>query len=829
MFGKRLTSAVVVLMMLFSSFTYVQAATPIGQEGTQGLPINSGMETDSEIAAINSQLTSTSGSAILSLDKKSGKYSAEIHVGDSNTGIQFTAVDSANYAAKEFGQIHLYVKPKAGAGWVQFYTNSSGTNVLLKSDANKDGRYEVGTDLISGAWNEVTLQLLDTDTVISTASDLIIHANGNSVWNLDEIKAVKTKVFSYDLSSFDNDLTEIKDGRLQILSNGTAGFTTTSAAVNSGMKTFTVADDTTAEFQTGTFSNTAIVGTNQVGGNDLCEGGTAISNGQASTHYAGRAFDNSESINSYWGSPNYGASVMGTDYIGYGFNTSQIIKGVYISQDRSGYQGSIKLQYYDIASTSWKDAQILNCTENTYAQTFSISSNFSSTQWRLLANAATTSNWCVLEVRFLGTGQMYTSAVKDITGIQNIQRTRCSWSESQTDKIKLEIRVSADGGVNWTQWRMVTKQEVMSDYQNLVLTNGKIQYRATIEGDSLLSNVYLSAESDSVKNTLPDGKISAISIDRGYYNSTGTDVAAQSFPSGIVPPDRYLLSFDGKNSWYAYKNGVWKLTAPMAAELAASGMTLDEINSLDKKAFAKLYENGKEIYTLDMSIYFASTSTLITPSIKSINVIMDSGKDAYQTGTTYDPIYSTKAKAFDCSVWRTIKKIYPVEISPKAAEVYYFALVGGEYKSMKGGTWETVGTLPENADSQWIDITKKGITAAELRQISGATLMANLTASTFSIISCTKAYDESTAAYRSDIYVDYTEYMFYGDNLALSITYNDGTTAQITGLSHEEVESFMAWVLGRQYGRGPIFYLIKQDNINSFVNYYMIQNVKVVE
>ncbi len=841
MYRKRLTSAVVALMVFFSSSICVSAATPIGQEGTQGLPINSGMETDAEIAAINSQLTSTSGSAILSLDHKVGKYSAEINTGSgSNTGTQFTLVDSASYNAKDYGEIHLYVKPKKGAAWIQFYVNSSGTNVLLKSDANKDGRYEVGTELISGTWNELTLHLLDTDTVISTASDLIIRTNVNSAWNFDEIKTTKTKVFSYNLSSFDNDLTEIKNGRLQFLSNGAGGFTTTPTVLYSGLKAFDISDSTTADFQKGTFSNTAVVGTNQVGGKDLCEGGTAISNGQYRADYpVSNVFDNNEATCSYWISPNSGAGCIGVDYVGYSFSTPKTVKCVYINQYAyaQSFMNSVKVQYLNSSSGTWVDVQTLNFPVGAYIQTVPIINNVSATQWRLIANAANSNLWMVNEVQFFGSDQVYTSAAKDLTDLQSIQRIRCYWGESEANKIKLEIRLSADGGTNWTPWRFINKQEVVSDYQNFALTNGKIQYRVAIEGGALLSNVNLLAQGDSVKNNFLDGKISSIRIDRFYCNTTGIDVTTESFPNGTIPPDRYLLSFDGKNSWYTYKNGTWTLVktgmAPTSAELIASGMTLDEINSLNKKAFAKLYENGKEIYTLDMSIYFASPNTTITPSIKSINVIMDSGEDAYQTGQSCEAIYSSKAKAFSCADWRNIKKMYPVEISPKAAEVYYFALVGGVYKSMKGGTWETVGTLPENADTQWIDVTKKGITAAELRQISGATLTANLitgnTPGTFSIISCTKAYDESTTAYRSDIYVDYTANLFNSANLALSITYNDGTTAQIAGLSHDEVENFMTWILGRQYGRGPIFYLIKKDNTNSFINYYMIQNVKVVE
>jgi len=1115
MLRKRFCSLSIAFLLFLSTSISSFAATPLGQDGNQGYPIDSGMETEAEVSAINSQIAGASGSAILSQDRKSGKYACELNTGGVGTSyVQFTAAESASYDASDFGEIHLYVKPKRGAEWIRFYSNNGGTNELIKSDGNQDGTFDVGGDLISGVWNEVSLKLIDTDTTLTTASDLVIQTNGSAIWGLDEIKALKTSVFTYDLTSFLTSQTALTSSRLQLASSGTGTFNTTGEVLISGLEQIEIKDDTQAEFSAGTFNGTEMVGNTMVG-MDISSGGTVISSYEGQTYISSNAFDSD--IDTFWRGQRYGSAVIGVDYIGYNFGAAKVIKEVRVRQSYkyNNTVASMKLQYFD---GIWKDAQTLTSANLGDLETFYIDASFSSSQWRLLANAAVngaTSSyyWEVCEVQFIDNSEKtYTSAVKSLTGLTAVKNIACSWLESKSGELAIEVRISSDGGSNWTEWQKAINGEVISAFKGTGLTSGKIQYRSKFTSGSLLRQMTIDIEGDSIKNELPEGKISGIRIDRDFYDSgnniikdlkktytilnspivtyglsgdgtkilyrdpTGSNYlkmldlntglsstiagnyavpvntkieldydgtygiiggvlydlrrtspvydypsamsvcdmnssgdifvasssivsswskfgfasyfgtsgnftsniavadvpsfllsysgskvliykpdyfedehsqtiyedpdadqitsamitpagksvvftvyhpapdytydyfrydidtkvlreltlpkgasqfaagsklfsdnsyydldtdktiefeAAEKFDitnfqmsndggimvyatanalkrhyvSGVSPPDRYLLSFDGKNSWYSCRNGIWSLVksgmAPSTAEIKEQGMTLEEINGLSDKDFAKLYAGGKEIYTVDLAIYYASPDASLTPAISSIAVLMDAGRDAYETGKSYSAVYAAKSKEFIASDMRSISKIYPVEITPKAAEIYYFVKIGNVYKSMIGGTFTDVGTLPLNADSSWLTVTQLGITAAELRQIKGDVLTANLitgnTTGAFSIVYCLKAYDESTIKYRSDIYIDSTKDLFESVNLTLNIQYADGTNAQYTGLTHSDVEDFTAWILARQFNKGPIFYLIRSGSNNEFINYYMIQKINVVE
>jgi hypothetical protein len=151
---------------------------------------------------------------------------------------------------------------------------------------------------------------------------------------------------------------------------------------------------------------------------------------------------------------------------------------------------------------------------------------------------------------------------------------------------------------------------------------------------------------------------------------TNTDIK-MFYPDGLQGLDKYLFSFDGKNSWYTCKDGNWSIiksgSDPTSNELIEYGMTAEEINSLTKSDYAELYEDGREIYSFDISVYFASPNFSISPSLNGIYISLAAGKDIYDTDETMKAIYTTKQQAFDASDWRKINRIYPVEISPRAS------------------------------------------------------------------------------------------------------------------------------------------------------------------
>lgn len=303
----------------------------------------------------------------------------------------------------------------------------------------------------------------------------------------------------------------------------------------------------------------------------------------------------------------------------------------------------------------------------------------------------------------------------------------------------------------------------------------------------------------------------------------------------IEKAERYLLSFDGKQSWHSCKDGTWVLASsepnPTKTDFDGYGMTPDEVNALTEADFASLYANGRQIYSVDVAIYFTSTDIYTTPSIKSITVTVDNSLNDDGIGQSGPTLYAVKKQDFNITDCRKIKNIYPVELSPKAAEYYYFVKMDGNYKAWNSANnnWNTVANASTegtyfNVQDNWITLTKDGMTAEELRNIPEAGLYSLLSAvnKTINIVYVMKVADESTEAYSSLINMDYVTEYFSGTKTILVITFNDGTASkQFTGLSESLVENFMEWLMGRQQNIGPIFYHLNND----FINYYMIQNV----
>lgn len=331
--------------------------------------------------------------------------------------------------------------------------------------------------------------------------------------------------------------------------------------------------------------------------------------------------------------------------------------------------------------------------------------------------------------------------------------------------------------------------------------------------------------------------VAAISASQETSASTGqtTTIAGSG-------PERYLLSFDSKNTWMTCKDGDWLAVktgaVPEKADFDKYGMTKEQVNSLTENDFASLYEDGRQVYNFDVAIYFASVNPYITPSLKGIFVTLSRSNNGFGNELTEKALFAAKQQIFDGSSWRKIRKVYPVEISPKEAEVYYFIKADNNYISYKNNTWQTVydsvygsasANLLDNVETNWINITLQGMSAAELRSIPEAALTEKLHNKSFAVVYVLKVLDATTKEYASQIHVDYAEDLFASATLTLNVIYNDGHTKQYTGLTDAQVEDFMQWLNDRQFNRGPVFTRIKIAGNNDFINYYMIQSVNVVE
>lgn len=315
--------------------------------------------------------------------------------------------------------------------------------------------------------------------------------------------------------------------------------------------------------------------------------------------------------------------------------------------------------------------------------------------------------------------------------------------------------------------------------------------------------------------------------------------------NGVQRPELYLFSFDGKNSWYGYKEGKWNLVKsgadPAAVNFDKYGMTIDEVNALDEGDFKSLYEEGREVFHLDAAVLFASIDTYITPSLKGISAIFNSGISESSETTLEIALYNKKQQDFDSTTWLKIKKIYPIELYPKDGETYYFIYDGLKHKTFRNGQWDTTTvqsswfTDASAIESSWIDITLNGMTASELKAIPDSSLN-ELLSNNFSVVYATKIEDTSTELYKTVITIDYVEKQLDNTSttMVLKVTLVDGTikTYNYDDSQKDQLEEFLSWYNERQYNKGPVAYKIVVPGViktTDFLNYYMIQIVSVDE
>ncbi len=278
---------------------------------------------------------------------------------------------------------------------------------------------------------------------------------------------------------------------------------------------------------------------------------------------------------------------------------------------------------------------------------------------------------------------------------------------------------------------------------------------------------------------------------------------------------------------------VSKDRTPDEAVLKESGMTADEVNALTKTDFDKLYADGAEIYSVDVSVYFNSVSYEYTPSIGSIQIVTDANSYGDAGASTANPLYAAKKTDFAGSGWRYVNKIYPVEVCANAADFLYFFYSNGKYMYYENSAWHVesaseIANLISDVKANWIDLKLIGMTATELRSIPKSALTAQLAGKDFSVVYCMRVPDKSTKGYLSLITADYTQKLYESDVLTLNVIYSNGKTEQISGMTSTQIEDFMDWLLNRKKS-SPNYYSFKVGSTNYYVSYYMISNVSVTE
>ena len=522
---KKVICIFCALTMLFSLMPFdAIAATVLNEDVSIEAPINGSMETQVAATAVASQLTGAGSKAELSEDCKEGEFALKVTAKDEpvNPYATYTLVSSDDFTISSFSSVELWVKPEIGASWIEFYTNDA----LILGDKNGDGRYEVGTDFTSGTWNKLTLNLLNTQTVLTQGNDLAVHTDENSVWLYDGVISKGTEASSINLSAMANHDTQMNNNCLEYPKtvDGTAYVTTPTVLVSGDRVAYEKTFTTQADFSGGTPGAGVTVdadGKITFSYADACSGGTAISDGGTALY----AFDDSTS--SDWISSKTGSNVSGNAYIGYDFGKSVAVSGFSIIQEYP--VSSLMLQYYD--GNSWKTSgtyslPVTYTKQVIYNNYMGVSAN----KWRILANSNTQSNqWRVYEVEFFNYTRDYTSAVIDISMVDQINYGEISWNDSKNENFTIETAISLNGGTTWGEWLLLNPNNRVQGLDQMVdLQSARLKFRisvkATNEGVTPVLNdltIRLIRKPSNLSNIA--GKLNAISINSQYKNIIGTN------------------------------------------------------------------------------------------------------------------------------------------------------------------------------------------------------------------------------------------------------------------------------------------------------------------
>lgn len=302
------------------------------------------------------------------------------------------------------------------------------------------------------------------------------------------------------------------------------------------------------------------------------------------------------------------------------------------------------------------------------------------------------------------------------------------------------------------------------------------------------------------------------------------------------PEVKYALSFDGKDNWYTYTGGRWKLLSksntPTIKEMQSSGMTNEEVNNIPAAAYDKLYEDGNDVLTVDIAIYMNSPFNNQSPAIKQITVSTRDEADL-------NGLYGVHIEKYEKSEYRTVSSIFPIENFASNAECYYLLYIGNDwlytYKDNKlVKTVESADELLSNIDTSWITFKQYGMTAKELRSVPTNVINTlfvndNYANTEFGVIYVVKTDSDDTNGFTVNFRLKSESNFIAEDDVVIEIVMGSGDKIVVDSneFSKSEIENLLSWIEARQNGSGDIFYRIRNGQKQYFINYYMINSINV--
>ena len=439
-----------------------------------------------------------------------------------------------------------------------------------------------------------------------------------------------------------------------------------------------------------------------------------------------------------------------------------------------------------------------------------------------------------------------------------------------TDKMPTIILFKKTDGV-WTQTKTITLSDESSSFKFSNDAN-KLYFNreSKIYELDLKTDAEKELQEGSISMVCGDGRLLYIDADETYYYLynpvngerqritqysivSGTDVWYSPDYNQIVyiapnnmlaryilgsdkPLERYLLSFDGCASWYAFRGGRWLLASqslkPSTEELSLNGMTAEELNAIKPVDFEKLYQNDTEVVTVHVAIYMTSNSNKVSPAISNITVQTVANQ-------VEERLAAASYQGYNKADYRKINAIFPIENFRKPAECYYILALGNDWLyTYKEGKLVRLplgaDEIAEDVTQNWIEIKQYGMTAGELRNIpddalNDLLLNENYANTEFGIIYVVRPDDISTEPYKVEFRIQADAQYFNYENMVMEITVNGigMTFTTPDDLSKDAIDQFMSWLSGRQNGKGDIFYHLQTSGGQYFINYFMISNVNV--
>ena len=183
--------------------------------------------------------------------------------------------------------------------------------------------------------------------------------------------------------------------------------------------------------------------------------------------------------------------------------------------------------------------------------------------------------------------------------------------------------------------------------------------------------------------------------------------------------------------------------------------------------------------------------------------------------------------------------ILPFEDFNDATECYYLLCLDKEclytYKDSKLiKIEETADELFDNIDESWIMFKQYAMNVKELRSIPAevlTNLLVNPDSSNteFSIVYVLKG--ENTTSNMVTFNIEANTKYINADEVILEIKTNGEMIRTIDSREYgiETIEEFLVWLENRQQGRGADFFVFRNEKVQLFVNYYMLDSINVYD